>query len=182
MNAITQGRSSGRIHLVAAPRALSRHLMNELAARLALVGPVQVLDGGNLFDAYTIARQVRRHTHHLEAVLKQLSVARAFTCHQMAALLAAQKARPLPLLVFDLLTTFRDENVPLAERRLMLARCLDHLQRLCCRAPVIVSAAPVQAALPASAPSDEMFSWLAQVAGQVWRFEAPQPTAQMRLF
>ena len=27
---------------------------------LALEGPVQVLDGGNFFDAYTIARQVRR--------------------------------------------------------------------------------------------------------------------------
>ena len=177
MQAITQEVKSGEIYLLVTPHALSRRVMNELAARLALVGPVQVLDGANLFDAYAIARQVRGHTHHLEAVLERLGIARAFTCYQMAALLAAQETRPLPLLAFGLLATFRDENVALAERRLMLGRCLENLQRLSRHAPVIVNATPESVA-----PTDEMFSCLAQVAGQVWRFEEPAPVDLARLF
>ena len=88
---------SSNVYLLEAPHKLSRRMMNELAAHLALEGPVQVLDGGNFFDAYTIARQVRRRTHHLKEVLEQLGIARAFTCYQMVSLLAAQKERPMPV-------------------------------------------------------------------------------------
>jgi hypothetical protein len=189
MNAITYQAQRGEIHLLAAPRALSRRLMNDLAAQLALRGPALVLDGANLFDAYAIARQVRRSTHQLEAVLEELQVARAFTCYQMLAMLAAQQALTAPLLVFGLLTTFRDENVPLAERRQALERCLGHLQRLARRAPVIVNACVTNADWaasvnrPANIPAtDQMLARLAQVAGQVWRFEALQTTTQARLF
>ena len=173
----------GTIYLLVAPRPHSRRLMNELAARLALRGPVQVLDGGNLFDAYGIARQVRRHTHHLEAVLERLKVSRAFTCYQMTALLAAQAERPIPLLAPGLLTTFRDENVPLAERRHLLARCLGHLQRLGRRAPLIVNVCGTDDVCATDdAAVDEMLARLAQIAGQVWRFEAPAAVHQARLF
>jgi hypothetical protein len=182
MNGITQDIQHAEIYLLVTPRTLSRRVMNELAARLALAGPVQVLDGGNLFDAYGIARQVRQQTHQLEMVLEQLGIARAFTCHQMASLLAAQKTRPVPLLVFDLLTTFYDENVPLAERRLMLERCLGHLERLSRRAPVIINAYPANTAIPTvTSQSDDLFTLLSDVAGQVWHFETPSPAAQPRL-
>lgn len=177
MNITTYDIQGNNIYLLEAPYKLSRRIMNELAAHLALEGPVQVLDGGNFFDAYTIARQVRRHTHHLEAVLERLGIARAFTCYQMVSLLAAQKERPIPVLVFGLLTTFRDENVLLSERRLMLGRCLGHLQRLGRRAPVVVNACSASAAAP-----EEMLPRLAQIAGQVWRFEEPAPAVQARLF
>jgi len=195
MQITTQDIQSRNVYLLEAPHKLSRRIMNELAAHLALEGPLQVLDGGNFFDAYTIARQVRRHTHHMQAVLEQLGVARAFTCHQMVSLLAAQKERPTPVLVFGLLTTFRDENVPLAERKLMLERCLMHLKRLSRRAPVVVNACPVGAAGPiygagpifenpnaGAAESEVMLPRLAEIAGKVWRFEEPTPVAQPRLF
>jgi hypothetical protein len=182
MNAITGNLQRGDIYLVVAPHALSRKVMNELAARLALAGSVRVLDGANLFDAYTIARQVRRRTPHLETVLQDLRVARAFTCYQMVALLAAQEALPIPLLAFGLLTTFRDENVRLAERRQALERCLGDLQRLAPHAPVVVNACTENASALTGAGPDEMLNRLVQAASQVWRFETPQTRAQARLF
>jgi hypothetical protein len=194
MDIITHAAQSGNIYLLQAPRKLSRRIMNELAAHLVLEGPVQVLDGGNFLDAYTIARLVRRRTHHLEAVLEQLGVARAFTCYQMVSLLAAQPERPIPVLAFGLLTTFRDENVPLAERRLMLERCLDHIRRLSRKAPVVINAcslsddslerwtyAPATGRAAAAIAPEEMLPRLAEIAGQVWRFEAPELVTQPRL-
>jgi hypothetical protein len=50
------------------------------------------MDGGNRFDAHQIARYIRRQSSQLDAILGRIAIARAFTCYQMAALLAEQEA------------------------------------------------------------------------------------------
>ena len=164
-------------HLLLAPRRLGRELMNTLAARLALVGPVRVLDGGNAVDPYAIARQVRRATPNVTTVLKQMHLARAFTCYQMAALLSQQEDTPVPLLALDLLATFYDENVPLDERLRLLAGCLEDLRRLSRQAPLVISATPA----PANAPGDELLARLEAASQHTWRLEAPGCRRQPRL-
>jgi hypothetical protein len=128
-------------------RGLRRQVVSEWIARLALVGPVHVLDGGNVFDAYRVARLIRAQTHDLEAIMGQIIVRRAFTCYQMAALLANTANRrgerrsplPHPVVVLELLATFADENVPPRERERLFEQCLADLKRLSRRSPTLVS-------------------------------------------
>jgi len=66
---------AGTLNVLIGPRA-ERAAMIELTAMLALRGPVQILDGGNSFDAYRVARLVRRQTPHLAETLERVQVAR----------------------------------------------------------------------------------------------------------
>ncbi|HSQ17139.1 MAG TPA: hypothetical protein VLM83_05525, partial [Anaerolineales bacterium] len=104
--------SVARLHLVLAERGMRRQVMTALTARLVQQGAVRLLDGGNSFDGYGLARALHQQTPRWQAALKRISVARAFTCYQMATLLAQTNAVPLPTLVLDLLDTFYDENTP----------------------------------------------------------------------
>ena len=129
---------AGTLNVLIGPRA-EREAMLELTAVLALRGPVRILDGGNSFDAYRVARQVRRQTPRLNETLDQIQVARAFTCYQVASLFKQAPAGPAPQLVFDLLATFYDESVSLEESHRLLQVVLGHLFRLRREAPVAVS-------------------------------------------
>ena len=73
----------------------------------ALRGPVTVLDGGNRFNAYLVARGARGQTELLE----RITVSRAFTCYQMLTLLETTHPLPRPILILDLLNTYYDESV-----------------------------------------------------------------------
>jgi hypothetical protein len=181
---------TAHFYLVLAPRPVGRARMNSFAARLALVGSVLVLDGGNSFDALSIARQVRRQTADLEAVLGRLRVARAFTCYQMVAMLCGLAGSELPggptaVLALDLLATFCDESVPLLERSRLLDQALAHLRRLSAAAPLAVSATAgsdegADARLPLghparlAAPLPAMLARLEKAADHVLLFTAPQ--------
>lgn len=116
--------------------------MLELAARLAVLGSIRVLDGGNQFNPLPVARTIRSLTLELEPALAGIRISRAFTCYQMLALLEQEPAQNRPVLVLDLLATFYDESVPLSEAGRLLRACLVHLRRLSAGAPVVVSARP----------------------------------------
>lgn len=133
--------SGARLALVAAPSA-ARPQMLLLAARLALAGPLRVLDGGNSFDAFAVARHLRSHTARVEPVLDRIRIQRAFTCYQLLTLLNETPPAPGPTLVLDMLTTFQDESVYLAERRRLLGECALRLRILSGAGPVVVSARP----------------------------------------
>jgi hypothetical protein len=137
-----------------------------------------LLDGGNRFSPHGIARGIAAGgiaaggiaaggSLQVEAILQRITVARAFTCYQVEALLAdiqvhctfertefasamhlLHPSLPLhaPILAPGLLTTFADENVPPGERQRLLLRCIQHLKRLAQDAPVLVGAAPLQPA------------------------------------
>jgi hypothetical protein len=110
-----------------------------LTAELALCGSVTVLDGGNRFPAYQTMRMLRRRTPNILPTAKRIFLRRAFTCHQMLALLENTPVLHQPYIVLDLLATFHDENVPDEEVSRLLDRCLDQIDRLRLEAPVIVS-------------------------------------------
>jgi hypothetical protein len=171
------GLAYNQIHLLIAPRPLARPWMAAFTARMALLGPVWVLDGGNCFDFHTVTRLVRQRAAARDPILERIRVARAFTCHQMAALLEQMPATPFPTLVMDLLASFADEQIPFSERLRLLEGCLRHLQRLSRHTSLLVSVAP----LPAS-QFDEMLSRLEAQAAHVWRIEAPGEPPRPRLW
>ncbi|NTV36332.1 MAG: hypothetical protein HGA53_05205 [Anaerolineaceae bacterium] len=120
--------------------------MLDAAAELALTGPVQVVDGGNCFNVYPVARALRRRTARLPECLGRIHLARAFTCYQMSSLLNNLEQTTQPILVLDLLQTFYDEDVHLEESLRLLKRCLVRLEKLSQQAPVVISARPPAAA------------------------------------
>jgi hypothetical protein len=135
--------SSGGIWLVLAQHAAQRPML-DLAARLAQRGDLRVLDAGNRFNAYLVARSLGRWAgesgKELKNALKRITVARAFTCYQVLTLLSETPTAPFPTLVLDLLATFYDEDVKLHESQRLLESCVGHLLRLSRLAPVVVSA------------------------------------------
>jgi hypothetical protein len=166
-----------KLHLILAPRGFSREIMTNLVARLAQRGPVQVLDGGNCFDLYSVVRAVRTQVPGHDSILERIQVARAFTCYQMLTLLEETPAQPEPVLVLELLSTFRDENNPIAERQRLLKVCLSHLDRLSQHVPVAASAYPAR-----EKESEILLEMLEHTANQIWHFESSTPTIQPSLF
>lgn len=167
----------GQLYLILMPRALRRQAEVEAIARLALLGVVRILDGGNCFAAHQLARALRRQTIQLGAALQRVRVARAFTCHQVFSLLSETGSSRDPTLVLDLLSTFRDENVRLDERQRLFQACLGELRRLSRQAPVVVSAGP----LP-DEEAGQLLELLEEAVDQVWRFEESAPPVPARLF
>jgi hypothetical protein len=176
MNLITPQFSAGLSFVIGA-----RHIHQELldaVAHMSLRGPVRVLDGGNSFNAYQVARALRRHSPDL-AGLERIQLARAFTCYQMLALLESTPQYALPTLVLDMLTTFYDENVPLRECQRLLEASLAHLQRLSRAAPVLVNASWPKAIASERA---QLVEAIEQIADQVYYLEEPAPRLPARLF
>lgn len=179
--------ASGRILAALAPHA-ARGLMLETAARFAMHGPVRVLDGGNHFNAYLVARSIRRFTAGIDPVLDRISLARAFTCYQMEALLSAAallvqnpatgEQQPATL-VFDLLATFYDENVNLEERRRLLALCRRCLKAISARAPLLISLRPAMFDRP---DQQELLDEMLGFADDIWEAQIPAAPAIPRLF
>lgn len=153
--------------------------MLELAAHLAQRGPLWVVDGGNRFNAYILARKLRRlRRTGLSQALGRIRVRRAFTCYQVTALLEQSPSRAEPTLVIDFLHTFYDQSVPLGERHRLLDVCLEHLQRLSQRAAVVASLRPPRP--PQTDPSG-LLEAVRLAADLVWYPEVPPDNTQLRL-
>jgi hypothetical protein len=160
-----------QIQLVVAPHA-GRDMMLALASRLAPGHVVRVLDGGNQFNAYTVSREIRRHTAELNHAMNNIRLSRGFTCYQMVVLLADTPTIPdRPVLVLDLLSTFYDESVPMAESRRLLENAIIHLRRLSRTAPVMVSARTPSALRPERIV---LLDLLRAASTQVMTAEAPR--------
>ena len=171
---------TGNISLVVAPRAVIPGLMQMLST-LALRGPLAVIDGGNCFDGYALARAIRRQTHQVQTALQQVWLSRAFTCYQMGAMLGEIQTGGRPVIVLDMLATFLDENVNFSKRQRLLENCLNLLRRISQDAPVAVWART------RSAPADEenqlLMTPLRECAHDLWELQAPQtPEHQLPLF
>ena len=127
----------GKWICLAGPRALRITLLTFIA-RLAENGPVRVLDGGNQFNAYRIARALYGRSELLE----HIHVSRMFTCYQVLASLEKAPSQPAPFIIMDMLHTFFDETIHFGERRRLLEHSLPHLARLSCPAGALVSLHP----------------------------------------
>ena len=154
--------------------------MMSIIAALALRGCVVVIDGGNCFDGYGLARTVRRHTHHVQAVLKQIRLSRAFTCYQISAVLAELPLDSTPVILLDMLATFLDENVKLNKRQRLLENSLNLLRRISESAPVAVWA---RTHMSPSGEEQMLLNPLLEVAQEIWELQAPEtPVQQLPLF
>lgn len=191
---------ASKLHALIAPREPLSRMATMLIAHLALAGPVLVLDAGNRYDGYGVARQVAAagalnspvdsiagsdpaalNGSGAEVALKHVRVARSFTCYQIAARLAQQVAAPIPIIVLDLPSTFEDENVPYPERMRLLGACLQDLRRLATAAPVLVTASLHSAGLTAQAAA--LLQRIEEAADSLQRIEdLPPAVLQPSLF
>ncbi len=170
---------TGKISLVVAPKTVIENLMSMLAT-LALCGRVLVIDGGNRFDGYALARALRRRTHQVQPALKQVLLSRAFTCYQMVAMLAELPVDGTPVVVLDMLSTFLDENVNLTKRQRLLENSLTLLRRISAGAPVAVWA---RSRSTAGDEDQQLLIPLLEAAHDIWELQAPEaPTHQLPLF
>lgn len=167
----------GQLNLLVAPRQVCQRVLCTVIARLALDASLQVIDSGNLFDAYLISRFIRCQTERLEDTLKRIVLQRAFTCYQLHSLLTWPGRLPVPTLVMDLLGTFYDDNIPLAERQRLLKACLESLKWY-----AKIDAVVVGATLQKSGQPDYLLECLKAQAGQVCYLEVPDPPECPRLF
>jgi hypothetical protein len=94
-------------------------------------------------------------------------------------LLESTTAQALPTLVIDLLDTFYDESVNLAERLRLAKQCVIHLLRLSQQAVVIVSLRPPRP--PATDPTGLM-DIIQDAADHFWFQESSTPEPVLRLF
>ena len=153
--ALTQGRlCAALIHPVIGHTWLMQPL-----ATLAQRSPLKVIDGGNHFNAYRLAKAIRAQGFDPTPILKQVYISRSFTCHQLAACLALVSSQPFPLIVLDFLATFQDENVPLYERKRLFTNCLTRLKQIALSNPILITVKTSQTEFVESllANSDQVF-------------------------
>ena len=180
--------------LLVGPRSLNATMLNAIA-RLGEVGTsaahaaetangglkppwpaVRVLDGGNRFNAYTVARAARGRSE----VLNHIMISRAFTCYQVRSLLESTPTTPIPFVVLDLLNTFYDESVQIGERKQLLRACIMHMERLVAASGGVVSVHPPK--VP-SQSAMELLEMLQTSAVDTYFIQpAPPAPEPMRLF
>ena len=95
---------------------------------------ITILDAGNFFDPYLISRQAQALGREPREFLSKILVSRSFTCHQTHALVrkvvSLNGSNSRVILILGFLTTFYDEEVPLAERRALLRKTLTLLKEI----------------------------------------------------
>ncbi len=170
-----------RIVLAVTAFSLARPLISETAARLALRGPVFILDGSNSVDAFAIARSLRRKQQDFYPALERIQVARAFTCYQMASLIRQTPGGSTPKIILGLLNSFYDEDVRLADALRLFDQAEENLKRLAQTAPILVTSRP-----PGSGQAErqQLYLRLMAAADQTIVLDTPEThgSSQLALF
>jgi len=161
--------NQGRLCTALIHPAIGHTWLMQPLATLAQRAPLKVIDGGNHFNAYRLAKAIRAQGVDPTPILKQVYVSRSFTCHQLAACLASVSTQSFPLIVLDFLATFQDENVPLYERKRLFSACLTRLKQVAPCNPILVTVKANQA---------EFVEYLLANSDQVFQTEyQPMPVA-----
>jgi hypothetical protein len=179
--ALVEALSEPRLSLFWGAETTARTL---LAVATALAGRgqlVRIFDGGNRFDGYFVARLARQLVGNLDprlpadphVLLGRIRLSRAFTCFQLAELIENAPAGPEPLFVLEMLSTFYDESIPLADSERLLTTTIAHLKRLAATGPVIIGARE-----PQTLVKDRwaLLDRLQAAADASWLLQLPQPT------
>ncbi len=120
--------------------------------RLVQEDSVVVLDGANIFDLPLITQLSKSLHIDTRALLQRIHLSRAFTVHQLEAVIsdrleeALQKYGSRLCLVSGLLDTFWDEEVPLWEASRILKKVMERLRQIAdqgCRVIVLAPEPPV---------------------------------------
>lgn len=158
-------------------RSPPTELLLSLVAVLAMNGPVLVLDANNQFDAFRLARLIRKRTPDLYRVLRRVRVSRAFTCYQVVTLFDQLPPATMPHVVFDLPATFYDESVTPEESRRLFQLTLNHVRRLSHSAPILLAVHSPQVTHRA-----ELLAAVTELADRLLTWETPPAPVQPRLF
>jgi hypothetical protein len=116
--------------------SVTRFALHMAFAGIAREKPVVYLDGGNSFDPFLISKVARHAGLAPEDLLKRIYISRAFTCHQMHALVVDRLAGALNefgadvAIVSGLLNTFYDEDVRFGEAYDLLKGATAEFARL----------------------------------------------------
>ena len=134
-----------------------------------------VVDGENSFDPFIFSNAARRVGLLPDSILHNLFVSRAFTCHQLQALIVERlipelcKTGSRMILVLGLLTTFYDEQVPMWEAQRLLRPTLGRLMGLAKHGYSILILLPGE---PRRIPKRRSFlQWTKDCADRVFRIE-----------
>ena len=166
---------TGNWLLVMGPRKIVPTLLT-MTARLAEAGPVRVVDGGNLYNVYPVARAARGRTE----VLERISVSRAFSCYQVLTMLENMPAEPVPFVILDLLKMFYDPFVWTEDRKRLLRKCLTHLDKLEKTAGGLVSVHPPRVLCQTES---ELLEMVQAAARDIYHVQIAVPApVPMRLF
>lgn len=121
---------------VQAARSVTPQILGGLAPLVLAGGALLCVDAGNCFDPCAFSVQARRRGVDPEAVLDRILVTRAFTIHQLEAVVQGELPPgppadvPALIAVLGLDHLFLEETLPLWERRQVLGRTLARLRRL----------------------------------------------------
>lgn len=111
-------------------------VLRTLAGPLLRGENVVAVDGGNRFDPYEIGKAARALGGDGKEALSRIRVSRAFTCHQVEALLSRCLPEALSgfdarlALIIGLPETFSDADVSYAEACRVFRNCLSALRRV----------------------------------------------------
>ena len=155
--------------------------VTHLALYMAFAGithekSVVFLDGGNSFDPFLISRIARRAGLEPKELLRRIHISRAFTYHQMQALVVERLAGALNrfhssvAIVSGLLDTFYDESVPFNEAYELLKQATAELVRLAGRGARILIACP-DTKLPLASRQRRLVGLLKKVSDKTLRIE-----------
>lgn len=121
---------------VQAARQVTPLILGGLAPLVLAGGKLLCVDAGNAFDPCAFSVQARRRGVEPEAVLDRILVTRAFTIHQLEAVVceglppSPLPAGPVLVTVLGLDHLFLEETLPLWERRQVLGRILARLRQM----------------------------------------------------
>lgn len=149
-------RTGGRaaLTLLAGPAPVL-DLGTTLAGRTILAGhTVLYVDGANAFDPYTLSRLAREAGRPPREILDRLRLSRAFTCHQLATLLAErlpaaiERFRPGLVVISGWSHLFHDEHVPAREAFRLLEESARRIRALAGAGQPILATHPATPATP----------------------------------
>jgi hypothetical protein len=162
----------GQWMLIVGPHSIQNMLMDVIAG-IAEQENVNVLDGGNFFEAFRVTWQLRKDPE----AFSRINLRRAVSCHQMLSLLENTPSIASPFVVLDLLNTFYDVSVKFRERKQLLRGCLENLGRLEKYAGGVVSVSPPRWAKKEAV---ELLKIVEEAASEPYRIEIVIPSPQLK--
>lgn len=156
--------------------AVTHFALNMAFAGIAREKPVVFLDGANSFDPFLISKIARSTGLVPEELLSRIHISRAFTCHQMQALVVDRLAGALNrfdtnvAIVSGLLNTFYDEDVKFGEAYDLLKTATTEFARLAERGARILISCP-DTKLPLESRQRRFVNLLKTVSDKTLRIE-----------
>lgn len=151
---------------------------------------VIVLDGANRFNPYMVSSLAKKVSIPPEKLLKQIRIARAFTCYQMAALMKEKLASLLReeetispfkkpwVILLGPIATFLDEDVPEREAQCLFERSLRKLEGMSGRGiPFLI----FQPSVPSHSKRASLMRSLLQFSDLVWKMNLDDGEPKMVL-